>query len=97
MRIQLSLNNKVMAFASTLLFLSSCSRNCDTSTPETTAKCMCKLMKEFDEVREDDEKTNELNDKIDLLEAEVEKNIKAGKYTEEEIDAALLKMEDCKK
>ncbi len=79
------------------ILLSSCSRNCDTSTPETTAKCMCKMMKEYDEVREDDEKTKELNDKIDLLEAEVEKNIKEGKYTEEEIDEALLKMDGCKK
>jgi len=87
-------------FFSTLLFagafFSSCSKHCDSSTAEGAANCTCKLMKEFDEAKGDDDKTKEVAAAYDEFIREFEKNISEGLYTEEEVNEIINKTEGCK-
>jgi hypothetical protein len=85
----------ILPFA-TALALNSCGGGCDASTADGAAKCMCEMMKEYEAVENDEVKAKEMDDKFDKFDAEVEKNIKDGKYTENDVEEALKKIEDCK-
>ncbi len=80
-----------------LLMFSSCGGGgCDASTADGAANCMCTMMKEYESVKDDKDKAKELDEKFDKLEDEVEKNIKDGKYSEDDVEAAMAKNSDCK-
>lgn len=50
---------------------------------------MCDMMKEYESVKDDEAKAKELDEKFDKFEDEVEKNIKDGKYSENDVEKAL--------
>jgi hypothetical protein len=79
-----------------ILFLASCGKHCDSSTAEGAANCTCKLMKEFDDAKGDNDKTKEVSAKYDEFIREFEKNISEGLYTEEEVNEIINKSENCK-
>ncbi len=78
------------------VILSSCSKHCDSSTAEGAANCTCKLMKEFDNAKGDNDKTKEVSAKYDEFIRGFEKNISEGLYTEEEVNEIINKSENCK-
>lgn len=82
--------------AAVLMFSSCGGGSCDASTADGAADCMCSMMKEYDSVKDDKDKAKELDEKFDKLEEEVEKNIEAGKYSENDVEAAMEKNSDCK-
>lgn len=80
----------------TVLLFASCGKHCDASTAEGAANCTCKLMKEFDEAKGDEDKTKEVSAKYDEFIHEFEKNISEGLYTEDEVNEIIGKSENCK-
>jgi xylose isomerase len=78
----------VPVLAAALMF-NSCGGGCDASTAEGAAQCMCDMMKEYESVKDDKDKAKELDEKFDKFEEEVEKNIKDGKYSEDDVEKAI--------
>lgn len=81
----------VVAFA-----FSSCgggSDKCDPATAEGAAKCICE-MGEIDKEEDKAKAEEKMNDLMKKME-EIEKNIKDGKYSENDVEAAAGKIEGC--
>jgi hypothetical protein len=71
-----------------ILFLSSCVGDCNTSTAEGAANCLCELTDESMIVDQADEtKAKEFSDKIIKVNTEIKEAIDAGNYTKEELAA----------
>ena len=69
-------------------FLSSCTGECDTSTAEGAASCLCELTEEAEYIDSADKiKEKALSDKIIKIDTEIKKAIGAGNYTKEEVVA----------
>ena len=88
---------KYLFIAIPFLAFTSCGGGaCDNSTPEGAADCACGYMDELKAIGEtqDQAKLEEIEPKIKAWEGEVEKNIDAGKYTENDLEAAL-KAKNC--
>ena len=69
-------------------FLSSCTAECDTSTAEGAASCLCELTEEAEYIDSADKiKEKALSDKIIKIDTEIKKAIGAGNYTKEEVVA----------
>ena len=69
-------------------FLSSCTSECDTSTAEGAASCLCELTEEAEYIDSADKiKEKALSDKIIKIDTEIKKAIGAGNYTKEEVVA----------
>jgi hypothetical protein len=67
-------------------FLSSCVGDCDTSTAEGAANCLCGLTDDSMILDQTDEtKTKEFSDKIIKVNTEIKEAIDAGNYTKEEL------------
>ncbi len=67
-------------------FLSSCVVDCDTSTADGAASCLCELTEEAEYIDPTDKiKEKELSDKIIKIESEIKEAIDAGNYTKEEV------------
>ena len=68
--------------------LSSCTGECDTSTAEGAANCLCELTEEAELTLDTDKiKEKELSDKIIKIDTGIKKAIDAGNYTKEEVVA----------
>ncbi len=69
------------------------SDKCDPATAEGAAKCLCEMGEASKE--EDKDKAMELMKEYGAKMEEIEKNIEAGKYTENDVEAAAAKIEGC--
>jgi hypothetical protein len=75
------------------LALASCGgAACDNSTPEGAADCACGYADEYKKAfdAKDEAKMKEVDTKMQAWETEVEANMEAGKYTENDVEAALV-------
>jgi hypothetical protein len=74
------------------LALASCGgAACDNSTPEGAADCACGYSEEYKKAfdSKDEAKMKEIDTKMQAWETEVEANMESGKYTENDVEAAL--------
>jgi len=88
---------KYLFIAIPFLAFTSCGGGaCDNSTPEGAADCACGYSDEFKAANEskDEAKMAELETKMQAWVTEVEKNMESGKYTENDVEAAL-KAKNC--
>jgi hypothetical protein len=74
--------------------LSSCTAECDTSTAQGAASCLCELSDQIFMASDDEEKLKELQEKQSDYIKEIEKAYTDEKYTENELDA-ILKDRNC--
>ena len=66
--------------------LSSCAGECDTSTAEGAANCLCELTEEAELTIDTDKvKAQELSDKIIKIKTEIKDAIDAGNYTKKDV------------
>lgn len=79
-----------------LMSLSSCEEACDTSTVEGAADCACYLYDQqtLDLTKDDKSLSDDIKSGLKQWEAEVEKHIEAGDYTEKELKT-VLKERNC--
>lgn len=85
---------KLFIAISVALALASCGgAACDNSTPEGVADCGCGYAEEYKQAfdAKDEAKMKEIDTKMETWENEVEANMEAGKYTEDEVEAAMMK------
>lgn len=79
------------------LIISSCgggAKECDPATADGAAICLCEMSKAKDE--KDKDKAMEMMKKYMEKMEEIEKNIKDGKYSENDVEAAAAKIDGCK-
>ena len=82
------MKNLLIASIISISFLSSCVVDCDTSTAEGAASCLCELTEEAEYIDPTDKiKEKELSDKIIKIETEIKEATDAGNYTKEELAA----------
>jgi hypothetical protein len=70
-------------------FLSSCTAECNTSTAQGAASCLCEFGDDILMASDDKEKVRELLEKQSAYMKEIEKAYADGKYTKNEIEAIL--------
>lgn len=88
---------KYLFIAIPFLAFTSCGGGaCDNSTPEGAAECACGYADEYKAAfdSKDEAKMAEIDTKMQAWETEVEKNMEAGTYTENDVEAAL-KAKNC--
>ena len=76
--------------------ISSCggAKECNPATAEGAAVCLCEMSKAKDE--KDKDKAMEMMEKYMEKMEEIEKNIKDGKYSENDVESAAAKIDGCK-
>lgn len=85
---------KLFLIVPTFALLASCGgASCDNSTPDGAADCACGYSTEYFKAFEakDEAKMEEIDKQMEAWEDEVEKNIESGKYSENDVEAALEK------
>jgi hypothetical protein len=87
------MKNFYLPLAALGLMLTSCGGggSCDMKTAEGAADCGCGYSEEYKKAEEagDEAKMKELDTKMDTWENDVEKEMEAGTYTENDVEAAL--------
>lgn len=85
---------RYLIFSASLFYLvTSCGGGCDNSTPDGAADCACGFSEEYKAAYDakDEAKMKEIDTKMQTWEEEVEKHMAAGDYTENDVEAALMK------
>ena len=69
-------------------------KKCDANNVDEAAKCLCEMFDQEDALKEknDDAKLKEAEEKTNALNDKIDEAIKAGKYTEEELKEAAKKI-----
>jgi len=83
------MKNLIIAAISSIYVLSSCIAECDTSTVQAAATCLCEVGDEILMNSDDKEKVKDLLEKHSAYIKEIEQAYADGKYTKNEIDAVL--------
>lgn len=83
------MKNLIIAAISSIYVLSSCIAECDTSTVQGAATCLCEVGDEILMNSDDKEKVKDLLEKHNAYIKEIEQACADGKYTKNEIDAVL--------
>ena len=83
------MKNLIIAAISSIYVLSSCIAECDTSTVQGAATCLCEVGDEILMNSDDKEKVKDLLEQQNTYIQEMEKAYTEGKYTKNEMEAIL--------
>ena len=83
------MKNLLIAAIISIYVLSSCTAECDTSTAQGAASCLCEVGDEILMASDDKEKVKDLLEKHSAYIKEIEKAYADGKYTKNEIERYL--------